>query len=96
MPQIVWTPEALTDVQRLFRFLAAHNLNTARRAINAIREGVNILELHPWSGRPVEEKTDDYKEWPIKFGNSGYVVLYRIEKNQVPILSVRHQKEAGW
>ncbi|EBR9320726.1 type II toxin-antitoxin system RelE/ParE family toxin [Salmonella enterica subsp. enterica serovar Panama] len=96
MPQIIWTPQAIADVQRLFRFLATHNLNTASRAIDAIRESVKILELQPWAGRPVEEKPENYKEWPIKFGDSGYVALYRIEKNKIPILSIRHQREAGW
>jgi plasmid stabilization system protein ParE len=29
VPQLIWSPEALTDVQRLYRFLAEKNLMLA-------------------------------------------------------------------
>ena len=37
-----------------------------------------------------------YREWLIGYGESGYVVLYRLEDNTTMILAVRHQREAGY
>ncbi|KGT87010.1 plasmid stabilization protein [Erwinia typographi] len=96
MPSLSWTPQAVADVQRLYRFLAARDLNTARNAVIEIRGRVKILAHHPASGRPVEELSSAYREWPVSFGNSGYVVLYRIDTDIVSILAVRHQRETGW
>ncbi|MEW9209568.1 type II toxin-antitoxin system RelE/ParE family toxin [Citrobacter werkmanii] len=95
MPSLSWTPQAVADVQRLYRFLAPRDLNAARNAIKEIRSSVKILAHQPESGRPVEE-SPSYREWPIRFGNSGYVVLYRIENEAVTILAVRHQRETDW
>jgi len=96
MPSLSWTPQALADVQRLYRFLAPRDLNAARNAVSEIRNSVKILAHQPASGRPVEELPSAYREWPVSFGNSGYVVLYRINTDVVSILAVRHQRETGW
>ncbi|ALQ96008.1 plasmid stabilization protein (plasmid) [Xylella fastidiosa] len=37
-----------------------------------------------------------YMEWLIDFGDSGYVAHYRIDGDTVTILAVRHQKEVGY
>lgn len=96
MPQITWTPQALADIQRLYRFIAFKDMYAARNAIRDIRNGVKILAYQPASGRPVKELSPDYREWPISFGNSGYVVLYRKDEDEITILAVRHQREIGW
>ena len=54
MPRLIWTPPALADVQRLFHFLASKDKDAARRAITAIRAGVEVLAQQPHLGRPVE------------------------------------------
>jgi plasmid stabilization system protein ParE len=96
MPSLSWTPQAVGDVQRLYRFLAPRDLNAARNAVSEIRNSVKILAHQPASGRPVEELPSAYREWPVSFGNSGYVVLYRNDTDVVSILAVRHQRETGW
>ena len=96
MPRLTWSPAALRDVQRLYRFLAKKNIDAAKRAVNAIREGVKIIARQPGIGRPAEDMEPDYREWPIEFGDSGYVVLFRYHKQTAVILAVRHQREAGY
>ena len=54
MPHLIWTPEALRDVRRLYRFLAPKNRLAAERAIQAIRTQVQVIAEHPAGGRPVE------------------------------------------
>lgn len=41
MPRLIWSEPALANIQRLYRFLAEKNLAAARRAVKAIRDGVN-------------------------------------------------------
>lgn len=96
MPRLIWSQPALSDVQRLYRFLAGKSPDAARRAIAAIREEVNVLTLQPAIGRPVADLPIEFREWLIDFSDSGYVVRYRIDADLVVVLAVRHQKEAGY
>jgi plasmid stabilization system protein ParE len=96
MPQLIWSPQALLDVQRLYRFLAPKSQDAAKRAVTAIRQGVKVLSLQPGMGRPVEEMDDEFRDWIIDFADSGYVARYRLDAENVMILAVRHQKEAGF
>jgi plasmid stabilization system protein ParE len=96
MPRLIWTPSALLDVQRLYRFLVVKNPDAARRAVKAIRQGVKVLEQQPKVGRPVEEMDNEYRDWIIDFGDSGYVARYRVDPQFVSVLAVRHQKEVGF
>jgi len=91
VPRLIWTPPALADIQRLYRFLAPKDEAAARRAIMAIRAGVKILAHQLGAGRPVEDLDPEYREWPIDFGGSGYIALYRFDGKTAAILAVRHQ-----
>jgi plasmid stabilization system protein ParE len=96
MPRLIWSEPALASVQRLYRFPAGQNPVAAQRAVKAIRAGVKILALHPQVGRPADEMDEAFRDWPVDFGDSGYMVRYRFDGEQVTILAVRHQKEAGF
>jgi len=93
MSRLIWSPAALLDVQRLHRFLAHKNPDAAKRAVKAIRQGVKVLEQQPGVGRPVEDMDDEFRDWMIDFGDSGYVARYRLDPQFVTVLAVRHQKE---
>ncbi len=96
MPRLIWSPAALIDVKRLYDFLKTKNLDAAKRALRHMRQGVRVLEQQPGVGRPVEEMDDEFRDWLIDFGDSGYVVRYRVDHQAVTVLAVRHQKEAGF
>lgn len=96
MPRLIWSPPALLNVQRLYRFLSPNNLEAAKRAVKAIRQGVKALELQPGIGRPIEDMPDEFREWIIDFGDSGYVARYRVDPDAAVILAVRHQNEMGY
>ena len=95
MSRLIWSPAALLDVQRLYRFLAPKNIDAAKRAVTAMRQGVRVLGQQPGIGRPIDEMPDEFREWIIDFWDSGYVARYRFDSNVVTILAVRHQKEVG-
>jgi plasmid stabilization system protein ParE len=95
MPHLNWSPPALLDIQRLYRFLAPKNPDAAKRAVKAIRQGVRVLALQSGLGRHIEDMPEAYREWLIDFGGSGYVARYCIDGDSVTVLAVWHQKEAG-
>ena len=96
MSRLIWSPQALLDVQRLYRFLAGKNIDAAKRAIMTVRQAVKVLGHQPGIGRPIEDMPDEFREWVIDFGDSGYVARYRIDSDAITILAVRHQKEVGF
>jgi len=96
MPRLIWSPQALLEVQRLYRFLAPQNQEAAKRAVAAIRRGVKVLSLQPGIGRPVLDMDDEFRDWIIDFGDSGYVARYRLDAGDITILALRHQKEVGF
>lgn len=94
--ELTWSPAALRDVQRLYRFMAIKNKETAQRAIKALKDGMWVLARQPGIGRPVDDLAPEYREWMIECGESGYVVLYRNQGATVVVLAIRHQREAGY
>jgi plasmid stabilization system protein ParE len=96
MSRLIWSAAALSDVKRLFDFLKSKDLEAAKRAVKAIREGVKVLEKQSGVGRPVEGMDDEFRDWIIDFGDSGYVVRYRVDQRTVTVLAVRHQREVGF
>lgn len=93
---MIFAPAAIRDLQRLRDFLRPKNLDAARRAGEAIRQGVKILGAQPRLGRMVDDLPEQFREWLIDFGDSGYVARYHIDGDAVTILAIRHQKEAGF
>jgi plasmid stabilization system protein ParE len=89
---VVYSRQALDDLERLFTFIAEHDPTAATRAARAIRSAVPLLEEHPLIGRPLP---DDLRELVISFGRTGYVALYRFvpQLDEVRVLAVRHQRE---
>lgn len=96
MPQLIWSPAALRDVDRLYRFLSDKNRLAAQPAIRTIRSSLNILVDNPEAGRPMDHMSPEFREWLIPFGGSGYVALYRFDGQQAVLLAIRHQREAGY
>lgn len=95
MAGLIYSPRSLTDLERLFEFLAENDPGAAAHAARAIREAVSILERHPLIGRPVEE---GLRELVISHGRTGYMALYRhlLPVDVVLILALRRQREAGY
>ena len=95
MAELVFGERALTDLERVFEFLAAHNPTLAAEAARLIVDATHILERHPRIGRAVR---GELRELVIGQGRSGYVALYRYRAalDRVEILALRHQREAGY
>lgn len=96
MPQVIYALGAIRDLQRLREFLRPKNPVASKRAAETIMKAMQVLGRQPQIGRPVEDMPEDYREWPIDFGDSGYVARYRFDGEAVTILAVRHPKEVGY
>lgn len=93
---MIFAPAAIRDLQRLRDFLRPKNPDAARRAGEAIRQGVRILGAQPRLGRMVDDLPEQFREWIIDFGDSGYIARYHVDGDAVTILAIRHQKESGF
>jgi plasmid stabilization system protein ParE len=95
MARLIYSREALDDLERLVGFLAEHDPTAAVDSARAITSAVQMLAAHPMVGRRVR---DEIRELVISYGRTGYVALYRFvpARDQVRILRVRHQRELDY
>ena len=84
------TPEARADLFRLNLFLANQSPNAARRAMDAIDAGLRSLGEMP-SRAP--ENSAGMHTFPIRFGQSGYIVQFRVRDDTVVIARIHHMRE---
>ena len=95
MAQVVYSDNALANLERAFEFLAQDDPAAAVRTAAAIREAVDMLSRHPLIGRMVEQ---GLRELVISFGKTGYVALYRFlpQRGEIRVLAFRHQRELDY
>lgn len=94
MAQISYAGQALADLERISDFIATSERD-ALEALDLVDEAVAILARHPFMGRQV---ADGLRELVISQAKTGYVALYsfEVEYDAILVLTVRHQREAGW
>lgn len=95
MARLIYSERAFADLERLTDFLLESDPDAAAETVDLIAEAVSILKHHPMIGRPVD---NDVRDLIISRGRTGYVALYSVEQEHdaVLILSIRHQREAGY
>lgn len=91
-----WSDKALADVRRLHAFLHDKSPAAASAALDTILLAVFEISNFPSIGRPLSDEEADYRELPVPFSNSGYVVLYKFDGTILEIQSIRHMREAGY
>lgn len=85
-----FTRQAEADLDRLTDFLDAVAPRAAIEAATLIRERTLLLLDFPEMGVPFPGA----RELLIRFGDSGYVVRYRVDPDVVIIARVFHMREA--
>ena len=95
--KVRFTREAQADLERLYHFILerdAGDWTVAERALEAIGNGITLLEISPFSCRKATAGNSLLRELIISFGAAGYVALFEIEDDTtVTVLAVRHQRE---
>lgn len=95
MIELVYTEQALLDLERLSDFLVETDPQAAQDTAVLIFEALEILALHPEIGRKVHF---GQRELVISRGRTGYLALYRFlpHIDRILVLALRHQRESGY
>ena len=95
MIELVYSEQALADLERLSDFLLQTDPQAAQATANLIFEALEILMQHPEMGRKVHF---GQRELVISRGSTGYLALYRFlpHVERILVLAVRHQRESGY
>ena len=92
MPRLVWLPEALDDLDRLYDFIAEHSEHAAETSATKIVHSAKTLLDFPRKGRPYPDDAQ-YRELTVASGSRGYIIRYRASDEEVTIMRVWHQLE---
>lgn len=87
MTRVVWTRQAVEDVEAIRGFVARDSEQYAGLLAERLVAAVGGLELFPQSGRVVPEVGDDSLREVI-YGN--YRLVYRLQGESVEIIAVYH------
>ncbi|MBO9559240.1 MAG: type II toxin-antitoxin system RelE/ParE family toxin [Caulobacter sp.] len=79
------------DLSRLETFLITKNPYAARRAVDAIATAVLSPAEHAERGHA--GPAPNLRQIPVAFGNSGYVIQYRVSETMVLIARIKHALE---
>lgn len=101
--EVVFSPEAQDDLQRLFDHALERELSSPTcdldiptRAVEAIEQACRFLAVSPFSCRKVGSNPF-VRELIAPFGTSGFLVLFEIRTaSRVHIGAVRHQRESDY
>jgi plasmid stabilization system protein ParE len=85
--KIFWSPLAIERASEIAEYIAQDKPSAAENWIDTIFSKIDKLISSPEIGRIVPEiKNNQFRE--LIYGN--YRIIYRIEKKQISILTIRH------
>lgn len=88
--QLKWTSKALSDVVRLYEFLAPVNKAAAARAVQALTKAPTVLLTHPRLGEQLFQFAPQEVR-RILVGN--YEIRYEIRDSTLYVLRLWHTRE---
>jgi toxin ParE1/3/4 len=84
---IIFSPDAVEDIERLRLFLEQTSPTAAQRAMAQILVAIERLKEFPDLG--MSTKDADIRQIVIRFGSSGYVIRYAVSADNSDILITR-------
>ncbi len=88
--KVVWSSLAIDRAAEIAEYISQDNPTAAENWVNTVFTKAEGLKSFPTSGRIVPEVNDDHFR-ELVYGN--YRIIYRVEENQVSILTIRHGKQ---
>lgn len=86
--EVRFTEIALSDLESTFDYISTENPKAAREIIEQILEGLEQLKKFPESGRAGRRRGTR----ELVISNLPYIIIYRLNKNSLEILTVLHTK----
>jgi len=88
--KIIWSPLAIDRASEIAEYIARDKPSAAEKWVNTIFSKVEQLRSSPEIGRIVPEiRNEQFRE--LIYGN--YHIIYRVEKKQISILTIRHGRQ---
>jgi addiction module RelE/StbE family toxin len=88
MVKVVWTDQAIQDLNDIGEYIAKDSERYAREVIRSLFESTEIIVSHPKAGRIVPEYNIDYLRELIR---GSYRIVYRVvDKFRIDILIVHY------
>jgi toxin ParE1/3/4 len=88
--KIIWSPLAIDRASEIAEYIARDKPSAAEKWVNTIFSKVEQLRSSTEIGRIVPEiRNEQFRE--LIYGN--YRIIYRIEKKQISILTIRHGRQ---
>ena len=85
--KIIWSPLAIDKASEIAEYIAQDKPSAAENWIDTLFSRIDKLKASPEIGRIIPEiNNNQFRE--LIYGN--YRIIYRIEKNQISILTIRH------
>ncbi len=85
MTKIIWSPQALHDVESIRTYIAQDSPRVAELVVGRIIQAVERLKSFPESGRKVPERNDPQIREIIE---SPYRIVYRLRTGEVEMVTV--------
>jgi toxin ParE1/3/4 len=86
--QVIWSDEALNDLETIYDFLAENSETAARRIIENILSRSGQLESFPESGAKHTTKSNDKMYHYLVEGNYKIIYSYQLESQTIHIAVV--------
>jgi toxin ParE1/3/4 len=88
--KIIWSPLDIDRASEIAEYIARDKPSAAEKWVNTIFSKVEQLRSSTEIGRIVPEiRNEQFRE--LIYGN--YRIIYRIEKKQISILTIRHGRQ---
>ena len=88
--RVIWSPAALADIGRIYDYVVAFNPTAAAELARRLKQCGDSLCDFPERGRPITNRCRELVVlWP-------YVIRYRLRKEEVQILTVRHGRQRSF
>jgi len=91
MIHLVYTQDAIDDLQRLREFIATNDTISAQRIAQELRRRIDQLQHMPMMGKPVPAAPDPEIIRDMIFGN--YTVRYAVSGQTLAFLRLWHHYE---
>lgn len=91
--RLVYSADAIADLDRLRRFIAEHDPAAALRIVDALIDRIERLADHPAMGRLLDDSPALLAVREFAFGD--HVVRYMLASKALVVLRVWHHREDG-
>ena len=86
MAQLLKRPQAETDLEEIWWYIAQNNPKNADNFLDLILEQCLFLAQSPYSGKKRDELLQDLRSFPVR----NYVIFYLPLENGVELVRVMH------